>query len=125
MDFRLLTEEMVLRIHNRALNDGELTGVAGNKSLSGALSRVEFRVQYGLITDAYHLAAMYTVAIAQAHVFNDANKRTAYAALEMILELHDLTVFREVDVIGNLIIDVAQGKLDEEQLAQWLREYMR
>ncbi len=60
------------------LNPGELTGRARDKSLEGALARVDNRLAYGLIVDVFDLAAATAVAIAQGHCFNDANKRTAH-----------------------------------------------
>ena len=50
--------------------------MAGDESLEGALSRVENRLNYGLIEDIYSLAASYAVAVSQAHCFNDGNKRS-------------------------------------------------
>lgn len=122
MEFYLLTPEEVIKLHDRVLNPGELEGLAGDKSLEGALGRVEFRVQYGMINDVFDLAAMYAVAISQAHVFNDANKRTAYAALEAVLLMHGKVIPFNTKEIGDFIIEVAQGKIDESSLATWLRE---
>ncbi len=53
MQFRLLTRDQVIALHDAVLNLGELEGLAGDKSLEGALGRIEFRIQYGLITDVY------------------------------------------------------------------------
>lgn len=122
MEFRLLPTELVIELHDQVLNPGELEGMAGSKSLESALGRVEFRINYGMITDAFDLAAMYAIAISQAHVFNDANKRTAYAAMEYVLISHDIRINFETSVVGDKIIEVAQGKVDETELAQWLRE---
>lgn len=122
MQFILLSAPEVTKLHDAVLNPGELTGFAGNKSLESALGRVEFRINYGLITDAYDLAAMYAVAISQAYVFNDANKRTAYAALEITLMRHEINIPFETTGVGERIIEVAQGNVDETELATWLRQ---
>lgn len=121
MDFQLLSVEQIVKIHDSVLNKGELEGQAGDKSLEGALSRVEFRIQYGMVSDVYDLAAIYVVAISQAHVFNDANKRTAYAAMEFCFSLHDIEIVFEIQEIGDVIIEVAQGNRDENELAAYLR----
>lgn len=120
--FQLLTVELITELHDCVLNPGELQGMAGSKSLEGALGRVEFRISYGMISDAYDLAAMYAVAISQAHVFNDANKRTAHAAMELVLVTHEITIHFETVIVGDKIREVAQGKVDETELAAWLRE---
>lgn len=122
MDFRLLHVEEVLRLHDSVLNPGELPGLAKDKSLEGALSRIEFRLQYGMIQDVYDLAAMYAVAIAQAHAFNDANKRTAHAAMKLIIKIHGVSLPLPANVVGDIIIKTAQGHLDESELAAWLRQ---
>jgi death-on-curing protein len=77
----ILTPEDVLFIHDRVILPHELQGQAGHKSLSGAIARVEARVQYGLLNDVYDLAAAYGVVIATGHLFNDANKRTAFQVM--------------------------------------------
>lgn len=121
MEFRLFTAEEVMLLHDQVLNAGELSGMAGDKSLEGALGRVDFRVSYGMITDVYDLSAMYAVAISQAHVFNDANKRTAHAAMKLCLKLHGITIIQTTEEIGDIIRRVAQGQMDEMELASWLR----
>ena len=122
MEFRLLTTDEVIVVHDAVLNPGELQGMAGDKSLDGALGRVEMRISYGTISDAYDLAAMYAVAISQAHVFNDANKRTAHACMKLSLKMNGIKLMVPVQEIGDKIIQVAQGNVDETDLAQWLRE---
>ena len=122
MVWPLLPVELVTELHDAVLNPGELQGMAGSKSLSGALGRVEFRINYGMVNDAYDLAAMYAVAISQAHVFNDANKRTAHATLEYVLITHEIFIEFDTQEIGDKIIQLAQGNVDETDLAQWLRE---
>lgn len=121
MEFQLFVVEEVVAIHDAVLNPGELEGLAGDKSLAGALSRVEFRINYGLIADEYDLAAMYAVAISQAHAFNDANKRTAHAAMKLCLKIHGIKWSTHPKSVGDMIIEVAQGKVDETELAAWLR----
>ena len=63
--FRLLSPELIELINDEVLNPGELVGRARDKSLEGALSRVDNRLAYGLIGDAFALAACYAEAIAQ------------------------------------------------------------
>lgn len=122
MSFLTLSAEMVDWIHDQVLNPGELTGRALDKSLEGALARVENRLAYDLIGDAFDLAAAYAVAIAQGHCFNDANKRTAYRALHICLELNGVRTLWEATDIGPVIIRAAQRMLDEGELGEWLRQ---
>ena len=122
MIFRLLTEAQVIDIHDEVLNPGELPGLALDKSLSGALARVDNRMAYGMIADVFDLAAAYAVAIATGHCFNDANKRTAFRVMQIALWINDAPVMFELAQTGPLIIEVAQGRVDEGDLAAWLRK---
>ena len=121
MIFQLLSTEMVDLIHDEVLNPGVLHGRALDKSLEGALARVDNRLAYGLIDDVFGLAAAYAVAIATGHCFNDANKRIAYQSMDVCLDLNGVEVTWDTTEVGDLIIRVAQGLFDGEELAVWLR----
>lgn len=121
MTFRLLTPELVEAIHDAVLNPGELSGRALNKSLEGALARVDNRLAYGMIEDAFDLAAAYAIAISQGHCFNDANKRTAHQSMDVCLDLNGIQITWTATEIGPVIIRAAQRLLDEGELAHWLR----
>ena len=123
MSFRTLTAELVELIHDQVLNPGELSGRARDKSLEGALARVENRLAYEMISDAYDLAAAYAVAIAQGHCFNDANKRTAHQAMDVCLDLNGVQINWTATEIGPVIIRAAQRLLGEGELADWLRKH--
>jgi death-on-curing protein len=119
----ILNVDLVVDIHDEVLNPGELTGLALDKSLEGALARVENRIAYGLIDDVFDLAAAYAVAIAQGHCFNDAKKRTAYRALQICLVANGVPARFTATEIGPVIIRAAQRLLDEGELADWLRKH--
>ena len=122
MTFVLLDASLVERIHDHVLNPGELPGRARDKSLEGTLARVENRLTYGMIADAFDLAACYGVVIAQGHCFNDANKRTAFRAMQVCLVLNGVQMRFETEETGQIIIRAAQRLLDEGELAEWLRQ---
>ncbi len=122
MTFRLLTVELVEAIHDAVLNPGELQGRALDKSLEGALARVENRLAYGLIEDTFDLAAAYAIAIAQGHCFNDGNKRTAHQSMDVCLDLNSIQISWVALDIGPTIIRAAQRLMDEAELALWLRQ---
>jgi len=119
--FRLLSAELVERIHGLTINAGELQGRARDKSLEAALARVSNRLVYGMIADVFDLAAAYAVAIARGHCFNDGNKRTAHQAMDVCLDLHHIRIHWDTTEVGDVIIRVAQGLIDESSLADWLR----
>ena len=122
MSFILLSVDHIIAIHDEVLEPSELQGIAGDKSLEGALSRVDNRLKYGLIDDIYSLAACYATAISQAHCFNDGNKRTAFQVMDLILDLNGINVIWDVEAVGQKMVLLSQSKLDEADLAQWLRQ---
>ena len=119
--FRLLSADLVDLIHDEVLNPGELAGRARDKSLEGALSRVDNRLAYGMISDAFALAAFYAEAIAQGHCFNDGNKRTAHQSMDVCLDLNGIAITWSVEDTADRIILLAQSKLAAEDMAEWLR----
>lgn len=119
--FRLLSADLVDLIHDEVVNPGELAGRARDRSLEGALSRVDNRLAYGMISDAFALAAFYAEAIAQGHCFNDGNKRTAHQSMDVCLDLNGIAIIWSVQDTADSIILLAQSKLAAEDLAEWLR----
>jgi len=56
------------------------------------------------------------------HPFNDANKRTGYTATLVFLEINDAKqVFKKED-LENLVIEVAKGEKNKEQIAAFLQD---
>ena len=119
--FRLLSPDLVELIHDDVLNPNELAGRARDTSLEGALSRVDNRLSYGMIEDVFALAAFYAEAVAQGHCFNDGNKRTAFRSMYAALVLNGVDILFETEDVADRIILLAQGKLEAETLAEWLR----
>ncbi|WP_250464388.1 type II toxin-antitoxin system death-on-curing family toxin [Caballeronia sp. GAFFF2] len=76
----LLNAEFVIVAHDDILAwEGGLPGFAqaGPGGVDAVLARVENHAHYAGLDDIFGIAAMYAVAIARGHVFNDGNKRTA------------------------------------------------
>lgn len=65
MNFVLLSPQVVVALHDAALNPGELPGLARDTSLEGALARFDNRLAYGMIADVFDLAAAYAAAVAR------------------------------------------------------------
>ena len=122
MTFVLLTVDDVIAVHDYVLSDHESQGLAGGKFLDGALSRVENRLNYGLIEDVFDLGAAYAAAISQAHCFNDGNKRTAFQVMDVVLDLNGVQMAWDTEVVGQKVVLLAQSKLDDDLFAEWLRQ---
>lgn len=122
MTFQLVSVDVVIALHDSVLNPGELPGLAKDKSLDGALSRVENRLAYGMIEDVFDLAAAYATAVAQGHCFNDGNKRTAFEAMNFCLSTNGFRLTYDAVETGDMIIRLAQGLIDDGHLGDWLRD---
>ena len=117
----LLSVDHIIAIHDEVLELNNFQGIGGDNSLEGALSKVDNRLNYGLIEDIYSLAASYETAISQAYCFNDGNKRTAFQVIDLILDLNGINAIWDVEEVGQKIVLLSQSKIDEADLAQWLR----
>lgn len=125
MNFTLLNPEVVIALHDAALNPGEIAGLAQDKSLDGALARVDNRLVYGMIEDVFDLAAAYATAVSRGHCFNDGNKRTAFDSMNFCLAVNGVEFEWNAEEVGNQIIALAQGAIHEDDLADWLRTKAR
>ena len=116
-----LSSEKVIAIHEQVVGPNELQGMALNKSIESVLARVDNRAAYGMIEDVFELAACYACYIAVGHVFNDANKRTAFTSMDTCLRINGIELDFDIVKASEMIIKAAQGIVDEKELAEWLR----
>lgn len=118
---KFLTVQHVIQIHESVINANELQDLAKDKSIESVIARIDNRIHYGMIEDTFELAACYGVYIAVGHVFNDANKRTAFTSMDACLVLNGIDLTYDTVETGATMIKVAQGLVDETDLARWLR----
>ncbi len=111
----------MIEIHDLVIRKNELQGMAGDKSLDAVLARIENRMSFGMIIDEFDLAACYACFLSVGHVFNDANKRTAFACMDVCLSLNGVELIYNNSEVGDLIISAARGIVDEMELSTWLR----
>ena len=111
----------VVDIHEQVIESNELQGVARNKSIEAILARIDNRITYGLIDDAFELAACYACYISVGHAFHDANKRTAFACMDICLVINGIELVFDTEETGQMIIKAAQSIVDEVEIAEWLR----
>jgi death-on-curing protein len=113
-----IDSQEVIRIHNLILSsEPGLHGDHGIDALEGALYRITTRIEYEGLVDVFEIAAMYAVALARGHVFNDANKRTALVTALTYLGYQGCDIQRS-DVLEEIMVDVAEGGLSQSELAR-------
>ena len=77
------------------------------------------RIAYAQMDDVFEVAALYAVAIARGHVFNDGNKRTALVSALTYLDTEGVALKRSGQ-LEDIMVDVAQGLVNERDLADIL-----
>lgn len=71
----------------------------------------------------FEMAAAYLLSICQNHAFRDGNKRTAYVAALVFLDWHGWTIAADDQMQENLVLDVAEGRLDKSNITSFLRSH--
>jgi death-on-curing protein len=119
MDF--LDMDVVLALHDRQIADhGGLEGIRDEGLLESALARPQHRHAYGE-TDLYTLATAYAYGIARNHPFLDGNKRTAWGCARTFLRLNGVSLMPDRAQAVEIMVLLAEGRVDEAGFAEWLR----
>ena len=116
--------EQVTRTGSRGSRQGR-AGRPGGLGAARAASRFRRR---GLLPDAFDKASVLTCRLAWNHPLPDGNKRAAWAALAMFVDLNDghwEPDPPDVDEAEAAMLSVWARDVDEEWFATWLRERVR
>lgn len=98
-----------------------MSGVRDENLLRSALARPHNLEASGENVDAATLAAAYAFGISRNHPFHDGNKRTAFVAMELFLNLNGwILTANDADSIATMQ-SLAAGDLSEKGLSAWLR----
>lgn len=119
-----LLEETVIAIHQRQISEhGGSEGLKDEGLLASALARPPNVLAYSQPPpDLAVLAAAYAYGISRNHPFVDGNKRTALVAARTFLLLNGVNLEANQDEKYLTFLQLAQGTLTEEQLADWIRK---
>jgi death on curing protein len=112
----------LLLLHEESLAEhGGLAGLRDSGALDASLARPLHLHTYGPESDLARLAAAYAFGIIRNHPFNDGNKRAGFLALGLFLDLNGREFAADpVEAIA-IILRLAEGKLTELELAEWIR----
>ena len=123
--WRWLAPEAIVAIHECQL--AEHGGGAGTRDaglLESSLARARNVAAYGE-PDYADRAAAYGFGIARNHPFVDGNKRTAFVAVELFLDLNGFDLHaNDADCVLTMLA-LAAGDLDERAFAAWIRAHTR
>ncbi|MCB1635551.1 MAG: type II toxin-antitoxin system death-on-curing family toxin [Xanthomonadales bacterium] len=122
-----IEKRLVMAIHNRQLAEhGGIPGVRDEGLLDSAISGPRQRHAYGdPPPDLAALAASLTFGLARNHPFLDGNKRTAAVACETFLLLNDVEIIADDVALYPVYLALAEGRLSENEFADWLRKQLR
>ena len=125
MRFGWIDDAVIDAIHDAQLAEhGGLSGVRDAGMLSSALARPRNRAAYGN-PDASDCAAAYGYGLARNHAFIDGDKRTAFVAVEVFLNLNGFALDADDGECVLTMLRVADGSLDEADFAAWIRAHFQ
>lgn len=116
-DIEFLTAEDVCSIQQDTL-----PGVPSHNLglVEGAVTRIVNEYLYNGTSDLFELAALYLIAIAKAHAFPDANKRTAYQSAIMFLDVNGISI-EENDAVLEITVRAAEGTTTIQEIVKVFR----
>lgn len=117
MKIEFLTLEQVVLIQQFTLPN---SGPVDEAKLQGALFRIQTLAEYDGCEDIFVFASMYLIAIAKAHAFNDANKRTAFQATSVFLLMNGFELNSSFELV-KLTVLAAMGEAELDNTAFALR----
>ena len=103
---------------------GGMPGIRDEHALESALARAQQRFAHEPTVDLAGLAATYGHGLARSHPFNDGNKRIAFVTMGVFLGLNARDLAAPEAEVVTVMLALAAGDLDEEELASWLRSYL-
>lgn len=117
-----LTIEQVIELHDEMLKRyGGLPGIRDKNLLWSAIDAPK-AAMFGqeMYPSVYEKAAAYLYHLVRNHPFNDANKRTGYAATLVFLEINNIKQLFNKEEFEYLVIETAKGIETKERIAKFL-----
>ncbi|CAI2442393.1 type II toxin-antitoxin system death-on-curing family toxin [Serratia ficaria] len=112
-----LTAEDIAEFNAEIVPQGRQDG----SKVEAVANRVLNAYHYDNVSDIYHLAAIYLIAISQGHIFLDGNKRTAFQSMALFLGINGIAL-REDAKLVELTVEAAKGCLNAVETAKQLRQ---
>jgi death-on-curing protein len=122
---KLVSAQEVIEFHDRLITrDGGIGGMSDPGRADAIIHRVLNQHYYEGVSDLYDLAAIYWVAIARGHIFNDGNKRTSLFITQIFLKRNGYPLPGN-DIAKKSMIELtlkaATGEMKYVELAEALR----
>ena len=121
MSIEFVRADVLKNVHQRLIeNYGGLAGIRDENALESAVARPQNLVSYTGEESIAKLGAALVWAIVRSHPFADGNKRTAFAALSIFLDIngYDLNC-SEVEETA-MILRAAGSEITEDEFGAWV-----
>ncbi len=116
-----LSKVAIMAIHGRLLAEhGGPSGIRDESLLESALAAPVNHFEYDQ-ADVFVLAATYAHALTSNHPFVDGNKRTAFAAAGIFLELNGYRLTASEPDAALAVLALSGGDMNAEEFCKWLR----
>jgi death-on-curing protein len=116
-----LSKPAILAIHGMLLAEhGGATGLRDEGLLESAMAGPRNQFLYGE-SDLFQIGAAYAFALTRNHPFVDGNKRTAFAAAGIFLELNGFELRASEPDAVHAVLALSKGDIDSEGFGNWLR----
>ena len=121
-----ILDDIVLAIHHRQIAEhGGLDGMRDEGLLQSALGKPKNFYNYtDPKPDIAALAASYAYGITRNHPFVDGNKRTAFVISRLFLKLNGRDISASSAEKYHTFIQLAEGNLSEDELADFIRTHL-
>lgn len=122
MSVHWLPRARLERLHAKMIRrEGGIPELHSPHLLESALARAQSKQAYADPEPTLpELAAAYAFGIAKNHPFADGNKRAGLLAVHAFLFLNDLDFAPNDDEAVSAMVDLANDRLDEAGLAEWI-----
>lgn len=118
--------QALIYLHAESLAEyGGLGGIRDESLLESALHRPLNLYKYEQERDIAKLAAAYGFGVVRNHPFIDGNKRAGFLAVGLFLTLNGFSLSAFQLQATNIILALAEGKINEDEFYQWLKIHIQ
>ncbi len=123
---KIINKRQILLLHSALIADsGGLDGIRDEGLLDSAIN-APFQTFDGqqLYPTVLEKATRLGFGLIKNHPFLDGNKRIGTHVMLVFLEINNITLFYEDNELISVILAVASGELDADDLLKWIQQHM-
>lgn len=118
--------DVIIDLHDESITEfGGLPGIRDENSLRSALARPEQILNYEPEADLFRLAGAYATGLTRNHPFFDGNKRMAFLAVGIFLNLNGYYLDETEAKATEMVLALSRKDIEESEFTSWIREMSR